>query len=58
MLHDDATGEGLIRHEPNAASGGMATDVDLPEFLSRNSATPEGPGPLKARHWSHDRKRP
>jgi hypothetical protein len=42
MLHDDETGRYIVRHEPNMASGGKATDVDLPEFLSRNSATPQG----------------
>jgi hypothetical protein len=42
MLHDDQTGRFVVRHEPSMASGGKATDVDGPEFLSRNSATPQG----------------
>ncbi|WP_428493407.1 hypothetical protein [Rhodopila sp.] len=42
MLHDDETGLYQVRHEPNAASGGRATDTLMPEFLSRSGATPQG----------------
>jgi hypothetical protein len=42
MLHDGETGRYVVRHEPNMASGGKLTDIDGPEFLSRNSATPQG----------------
>ncbi len=42
LLHDDGTGSYQVRHEPNAASGGHATAVPMPEFLSRSGATPQG----------------
>jgi hypothetical protein len=42
MLRHGDTGRYVVRHEPNMSSGGKATDVDEPEFLSRNSATPQG----------------
>ncbi len=42
MLHDDETGIYQVRHEPNAASGGQATETPMPEFLSRSGATPQG----------------
>ena len=31
----------LVRHQPNAASGGKARDVDLVAFLSREENTPQ-----------------
>jgi hypothetical protein len=42
MLRDDETGRYVVRHEPNLASGGQATEVDGPAFLDRNGATPQG----------------
>jgi hypothetical protein len=42
VLNDGETGRYTVRHEPNMASGGQATEVDGPEFLSRNGATPQG----------------
>jgi hypothetical protein len=41
-LHDSKTGRYTVRHEPNMASGGKATEADGPEFLSRNGTTPQG----------------
>ncbi len=31
----------LVRHQPNAASGGRARDIDLGAFLSREENTPQ-----------------
>lgn len=42
LVEDDETGLQQVRHEPNLSSGGQATDVRTPEFLSRSSATPQG----------------
>ncbi len=42
LIEDDETGLQQVRHEPNLSSGGQATDVPVPEFLSRSGATPQG----------------
>jgi hypothetical protein len=42
MLHDGETGRYTVRHEPNLSSGGQATEVGGPEFLSRNTLSPQG----------------
>jgi hypothetical protein len=39
VRHTD-TGRTFVRHEPNASSGGRATDTDVDDFLSI-----DGPGP-------------
>jgi hypothetical protein len=31
-----------VRHEPNEASGGQATETTAADFLMRNMATPQG----------------
>ena len=31
----------FVRHEPNAASGGRRTDIEVGAFLSRNAHGPE-----------------
>jgi hypothetical protein len=41
LLHDDATGLLQVRHEPNLSSGGKATDISVPEFLSRSGTSPQ-----------------
>lgn len=41
LVHDDATGDYLVRHEPNLASGGEASDIAVPEFLSRSRTSPQ-----------------
>jgi hypothetical protein len=40
LLRDTDTGEAVVRHEPNQASGGSATDMSVADFLSL-----DGPGP-------------
>jgi hypothetical protein len=42
MVDDDERNVRLVRHEANRASGGHVTDAPLPEFLTRESATPQG----------------
>jgi hypothetical protein len=41
LLHDTATGRRVVRHEPNLASGGQVTDVDVKLFLDRTGSSPE-----------------
>ncbi len=40
MLRDTETGNVTVRHTPNRASGGKATEMSVDEFLSI-----DGPGP-------------
>jgi hypothetical protein len=40
VLHDPSTGRTLVRHVPNASSGGTIRDFDIDEFLRV-----DGPGP-------------
>jgi hypothetical protein len=40
LISDPDTGRGLVRHEPNRASGGQVTEMTIEEFLAVN-----GPGP-------------
>jgi hypothetical protein len=40
FVRDSDSGRALVRHEPNASSGGRATDTDVDDFLSI-----DGPGP-------------
>ncbi|MDW6022183.1 hypothetical protein SAZ10_10470 [Mesorhizobium sp. BAC0120] len=37
-------GEGdiFVRHEPNQASGGQASEVDIATFIARGTGSPEG----------------
>ena len=41
LVRDRETGRRLVRHEPNAASGGRVTETSLEEFLAVNGAGPE-----------------
>jgi hypothetical protein len=41
LVRDPATGRQRVRHEPNEASGGRATETDVDEFLSVAGSGPE-----------------
>ena len=41
LVVDTATGCQLVRHEPNLASGGKITEVDVQTFLERTGSSPE-----------------
>ncbi len=41
LARDPGSGHVFIRHEPNAASGGRRTDIEVGAFLSRNAYGPE-----------------
>lgn len=41
LVRDPANGRMLIRHEPNAPSGGQSSETDLGDFLSQGSRSPE-----------------
>jgi hypothetical protein len=41
LAHDPGTGRVLVRHEPNPASGGRATELGIAEFLARDAGGPE-----------------
>ena len=41
LAHDTKTGRVFIKHEPNAASGGQPSDVEVGEFLVRSGHGPE-----------------
>jgi hypothetical protein len=45
LVHDAVTATPLVRHEPNAASGGKATDIEIGAFLSRGGG--QGPEHLE-----------
>jgi hypothetical protein len=45
LVHDAVTARPLVRHEPNAASGGKATDIEIGAFLSRGGG--QGPEHLE-----------
>ncbi len=42
LLRDTASGEMVVRHEPNQASGGRTSDTGVEAFLSRTGQAPEG----------------
>jgi hypothetical protein len=42
LVADVGTGHQAVRHEPNLSSGGQASEVSVPEFLSSNGNTPQG----------------
>jgi hypothetical protein len=41
LVNDEQSGQMLVRHEPNLASGGRASDVAVAEFLSRSGTSPQ-----------------
>jgi hypothetical protein len=41
LVRDDRRGSVLIRHQPNAASGGQATDAEIDVFLTRHRGKAE-----------------
>jgi hypothetical protein len=41
LVNDEENGRMLVRHEPNLASGGRASDVTVAEFLSRSGTSPQ-----------------
>ena len=41
LVRDTATLRQVVRHEPNLASGGKITEVDVGEFLDRTGSSPE-----------------
>ena len=42
LVIDAESGHQSVRHEPNLSSGGQASEVEVPEFLSRTGNTPQG----------------
>jgi hypothetical protein len=41
LVRDADSHDVMVRHQPNAASGGEATDMDVGEFLLRGGEGPE-----------------
>lgn len=41
LAHDPANACVFVRHEPNRASGGKISDIDIGTFLSRDGQGPE-----------------
>jgi len=41
LFRDTASGRALVRHKANPSSGGLVTDMDGEEFLSRGGSGPE-----------------
>jgi len=41
LITNVETGHNVVRHEPNLSSGGRASEVGVPEFLSRSGASPQ-----------------
>jgi hypothetical protein len=41
LVNDEETGQMFVRHEPNLASAGRASDVAVTEFLSRSGSSPQ-----------------
>jgi hypothetical protein len=41
LIHDGPTGRYAVRHEPNLASGGQATETSVDEFLARSGSSPQ-----------------
>ena len=41
LITDTESGRMFVRHEPNLASGGRVSDIDIEEFLSRDASGPE-----------------
>ncbi len=41
LVRDAASGRVFVRHEPNASSGGRASDIGVGDFLVRGGHGPE-----------------
>jgi hypothetical protein len=41
LLHEPEIGRQIVRHEPNLASGGQVTEIDVEVFLARTGTSPE-----------------
>jgi hypothetical protein len=41
LVKNAETGHFAIRHEPNLASGGQVSEVDIADFLSRSGHSPQ-----------------
>ncbi len=41
LVRDSDTGRVYVRHEPNAASGGKPSDIEIGAFLARGGKGPE-----------------
>ena len=41
LIRDAASGRVFVRHEPNASSGGRASDIGVGDFLVRGGRGPE-----------------
>lgn len=41
LIRDPASGRRLVRHEPNASSGGRITETDVDAFLRVDGSGPE-----------------
>ena len=41
LVRDPGSGRVFVRHEPNAASGGRASDIGVGDFLVRGGHGPE-----------------
>jgi hypothetical protein len=41
LVREPGSGRVLVRHRPNAASGGRASEVEVGEFLARGGRGPE-----------------
>ena len=41
LVRDGETGRAFVRHEPNLASGGRITEIEIDEFLDRTGTSPE-----------------
>ena len=41
LVRDPGSGRVFVRHEPNAASGGRASDTEVGDFLARGGHGPE-----------------
>jgi hypothetical protein len=41
LVRDPGSGRVFVRHEPNVASGGRASDMEVGDFLARGGHGPE-----------------
>jgi bifunctional DNA-binding transcriptional regulator/antitoxin component of YhaV-PrlF toxin-antitoxin module len=41
LIRDPGSGRVFVRHEPNASSGGRASDIEVGDFLVRGGGGPE-----------------
>ena len=41
LVRDPGSGRVFVRHEPNASSGGSASDIEVGDFLVRGGRGPE-----------------